>query len=64
MDVRFTPVRFGTGYDQSEVDDFLDRCDRALASGDGSMSVQAVLEVGSDVGLGLADHGVSVVQVS
>lgn len=43
MDVRFTPTRFRAGYDMSEVDDFLDRCDRALASGDGSVTAESVL---------------------
>lgn len=43
MDVRFTPLRFGTGYDMAEVDDFLDRCEKALASGDGSVTAETVL---------------------
>ncbi|HEX7350376.1 DivIVA domain-containing protein [Brachybacterium sp.] len=43
MDVRFTTSRFGAGYDAAEVDDFLDRCDRALAAGDGSVTAETVL---------------------
>ena len=43
MDVRFTPVRFTAGYDMAEVDDFLDRCSTALASGDGSVTAETVL---------------------
>lgn len=45
MDVRFTPTRFRAGYDVTEVDDFLDRCDQALSSGDGSVTAQSVLEM-------------------
>ncbi|ATG55378.1 cell division protein DivIVA [Brachybacterium ginsengisoli] len=43
MDVRFTPVRFAAGYEMAEVDDFLDRCEKALASGDGSVTAETVL---------------------
>lgn len=43
MDVRFTPARFRAGYDLTEVDAFLDRCDQALSSGDGSITAQSVL---------------------
>lgn len=43
MDVRFTTTRFRAGYDMSEVDDFLDRCDQALDSGDGSVTAESVL---------------------
>lgn len=45
MDVRFTPTRFSAGYDMDEVDHFLDRCDRALDSGDGSVTAEMVLGV-------------------
>lgn len=45
MDVRFTATRFGEGYDMQEVDDFLDRCDRALATGDGSVTAQSVRDM-------------------
>lgn len=45
MDIRFTTTRFGEGYDMQEVDDFLDRCDRALATGDGSVTAQSVREM-------------------
>ncbi|MDN5899617.1 MAG: DivIVA domain-containing protein [Brachybacterium sp.] len=43
MDVRFTASRFDPGYDMAEVDDFLDRCDRALATGDASVTAETVL---------------------
>ena len=45
MDIQFTVTRFGEGYDMQEVDDFLDRCDRALATGDGSVTAQSVREM-------------------
>ena len=45
MDVRFSVTRFSEGYDMQEVDDFLDRCDRALATGDGSVTAQSVREM-------------------
>ncbi|QNN83143.1 DivIVA domain-containing protein [Brachybacterium sp. Z12] len=42
MQIRFMPVRFGEGYDMQEVDDFIDRCERALLSGDGSATAETV----------------------
>lgn len=42
MDVRFTTTRFADAYEITEVDDFLDRCDRALATGDGSVTTEDV----------------------
>ncbi|MEO2098882.1 DivIVA domain-containing protein [Brachybacterium paraconglomeratum] len=45
MDVRFTVTRFAEGYDMREVDEFLDRCDRALRARDGSVRAQDVLQM-------------------
>jgi DivIVA domain-containing protein len=42
MKIRFSPVRFSEGYEMEEVDDFLDRVERALLSGDGSVTAQDV----------------------
>jgi DivIVA domain-containing protein len=42
MDITFTPTRFSEGYDMDQVDDFLDRCEHALATGDGSVTAQDV----------------------
>ncbi|GAA4530718.1 hypothetical protein GCM10023160_32160 [Brachybacterium paraconglomeratum] len=42
MEIRFTPVRFNEGYDMQEVDGFLDLCERALLSGDGSVTADTV----------------------
>ena len=44
MEIRFTSARFGPGYDAQEVDDFIDRCERAVRSGDGSITAQEVTE--------------------
>lgn len=40
----FRAVRFGEGYDVNEVDDFVDRVERALGSGDRSLTPQQVLQ--------------------
>ena len=45
MDVRFTPTRFRAGYDMAEVDVFLDRCEQALKTGDGSVNAESVLDM-------------------
>ena len=42
MDIAFTPTRFSDGYAMDQVDDFLDRCEHALATGDGSVNAQDV----------------------
>jgi DivIVA domain-containing protein len=42
MDITFTPTRFSEGYDIDQVDDFLDRCEHALATGDGSVTAADV----------------------
>ena len=44
MEIPFTSARFGPGYDAQEVDDFIDRCERAVRSGDGSITAQEVTE--------------------
>lgn len=44
MKIRFTSVRFGEGYDAQEVDDFIDRCERAVRSGDGSVTAEEVTQ--------------------
>ena len=44
MEIRFASTRFGPGYDTQEVDDFIDRCERAVRSGDGSITAQEVTE--------------------
>lgn len=43
LDVRFETTRFGEGYDQQEVDEFLDLCERALATRDGSVTARSVV---------------------
>lgn len=45
MQIRFAPVRFREGYDMQEVDDLLDRCERALRSGDGSVTAETVQQL-------------------
>src|SRR5699024_7847773 len=45
MQIRFAPVRFREGYDIQEVDDLLDRCERALRSGDGSVTAETVQQL-------------------
>ena len=42
MDIRFSSSRFGPGYEMAEVDEFLDRCERALATGDASVTEETV----------------------
>ena len=44
MEIRFASTRFGPGYDPQEVDDFIDRCERAVRSGDGSVTARQVAE--------------------
>lgn len=41
---RFRPVRFGAGYEPQEVDEFVDRIQRALRTGDGSVTAKGVLQ--------------------
>ena len=41
---RFRSVRFGEGYDVQEVDDWIDRVQRALRTGDGSVTAEQVLQ--------------------
>lgn len=41
---RFRPVRFGEGYDMQEVDDFIDRIEHALHTGDGSVTADQILQ--------------------
>lgn len=41
---RFRLVRFGEGYDAQEVDDWIDRIQSALRTGDGSITADQVLQ--------------------
>src|SRR5699024_381269 len=41
---RFRLVRFGEGYDAQEVDDWIDRIQSALRTGDGSITAEQVLQ--------------------
>ena len=45
MDVRFRTTTFAEAYEISEVDDFLDRCDRTLQTGGGSVTAEEVRAV-------------------